>query len=73
MFLSKIWFVKTSTRVVKYESQVVKSNPAQDFWHFNVSGNIVTKGLTRPSHKLFSLKGFIISVLLGSQLSLYLL
>ena len=27
MFSAKIWFVKTSTRIVKYESQVVKSNP----------------------------------------------
>ena len=27
VFSAKIWFVKTSTRVVKYESQVVKSNP----------------------------------------------
>ena len=27
MFFSKIWFVKTSTRIMKYESRVVKSNP----------------------------------------------
>ena len=26
---AKIWFMKTSTRIVKYESRVVKSNPAQ--------------------------------------------
>ena len=29
MFSSKIWFVKTSARIMKYESRVVKSNPAQ--------------------------------------------
>ena len=28
VFSAKIWFVKTSTRIVKYESRVVKSNPA---------------------------------------------
>ena len=27
MFFAKIWFVKTSTRIVKDESQVVKLNP----------------------------------------------
>ena len=27
MFSAKIWFVKTSTRIAKYESRVVKSNP----------------------------------------------
>ena len=27
VFLTKYWFVKTSTRIVKYESQVVKLNP----------------------------------------------
>ena len=27
MFFAKIWFVKTSTRLVKYKSRVVKSNP----------------------------------------------
>ena len=27
VFSTKIWFVKTSTRIVKYESRVVKSNP----------------------------------------------
>ena len=27
-FSAKIWFVKTSTRIAKYESWVVKSNPA---------------------------------------------
>ena len=26
-FLAEIWFMKTSTRIVKYESQVVKPNP----------------------------------------------
>ena len=26
-FSTKIWFVKTSTRIVKYKSQAVKSNP----------------------------------------------
>ena len=25
---AKIWFLKTSTRIMKYESKVVKSNPA---------------------------------------------
>ena len=29
MFFAKIWFVKTSTRVVKYESWVVKLNPVK--------------------------------------------
>ena len=28
MFFARIWFVKTSTRIVKYKSRVVKSNPA---------------------------------------------
>ena len=28
MFSAKIWFMKTSTRIVKYKSQVIKSNPA---------------------------------------------
>ena len=27
MFSTKIWFVKSSTKIVKYESRVVKSNP----------------------------------------------
>ena len=27
LFCVKIWFVKTSARIVKYESQVVKLNP----------------------------------------------
>ena len=27
VFFAKIWFVKTSTRIVKYESRVVKSSP----------------------------------------------
>ena len=26
---AEIWFVKTSTRIVKYESRVVKSNPVR--------------------------------------------
>ena len=29
VFLAKTWFVKTSTRIVKYESRVVKSNPVR--------------------------------------------
>ena len=29
VFLAKIWFVKLSTRIVKYESRVVKPNPAR--------------------------------------------
>ena len=29
MFFAKIWFVKTSTRVVKYESWVIKLNPVK--------------------------------------------
>ena len=27
VFYTKIWFVKTSTRIVKYKSRVVKLNP----------------------------------------------
>ena len=27
VFFAKIWFVKTSIKIVKYESRVVKSNP----------------------------------------------
>ena len=27
VFFAKIWFVKTSTRIVKYDSRVVKLNP----------------------------------------------
>ena len=27
LFSTKIWFVKTSTRIVKYEPRVVKLNP----------------------------------------------
>ena len=30
VFSAKIWFVKTLTRIVKYESRVVKSNPTKD-------------------------------------------
>ena len=29
MSFAKIWFVKTSTRIIKYESRVVKSNPVR--------------------------------------------
>ena len=29
MFFAKIWFVKTLTRIVVYESRVVNSNPGQ--------------------------------------------
>ena len=28
MFSTKVWFVKNSSRIVKYESRVFKSNPA---------------------------------------------
>ena len=31
-FSAKIWFVETSTRIVKYESQVIKSSPG--YHHF---------------------------------------
>ena len=31
MFSAKIWFVKTLTRIVKYESQVIKSNPVGEY------------------------------------------
>ena len=30
MFSPEIWFVKTSTRIMKYKSRVVKSNPVED-------------------------------------------
>ena len=32
LIFAKIWFVKTSIRIVKYESQVAKSNPGKVFW-----------------------------------------
>ena len=31
VFSAKIWFVKTLTRIVKYESQVIKSNPVLEY------------------------------------------
>ena len=34
VFFAEIWFVKTSTRIVKYESRVVKSNPGNLFQWF---------------------------------------
>ena len=48
MFSAKIWFVKTSTRIVKYQSQIIKSNPEtmQDnfflLWHFLVSNVFIS-------------------------------
>ena len=30
MFSPEIWFVKTSTRIMKYKSRIVKSNPVED-------------------------------------------
>ena len=30
VFAAKIWFMKTSARIVKYESQAVKSNPGKE-------------------------------------------
>ena len=41
VFSTKEWFVKTSTRIVKYESRVVKSNPANIRVNFEL-----TLGLT---------------------------
>ena len=32
VFSAKIWFAKMSTRIVKYESQVVKLNPRRKAW-----------------------------------------
>ena len=49
-FLQKIWFLKNSTRVVKYESWVVKLNPAwlsRFWWKINYSAP--------DPHKLFTL------------------
>ena len=37
MFTAKIRFVKTSTRIVKYKSQVVKSNPEKLLFYGTVS------------------------------------
>ena len=31
VFSAKIWFVKTLTRIVKYESQVIKSKPVGEY------------------------------------------
>ena len=31
MFSAKLWFVKTSTRIVKYESRVTISNPEEEY------------------------------------------
>ena len=38
VFFAKIWFVKTSTRIEKYESRVVKSNPTDGvyFWRMEI-------------------------------------
>ena len=50
VFSKKIWFLKNSTRVVKYESWVVKLNPAwlsRFWWKFNYSAP--------DPHKLFTL------------------
>ena len=37
VFFAKIWFLKTSTRIVKYESRVVKANPVSCSSAFGVT------------------------------------
>ena len=37
-FSAKIWFVKTSTRIVKYESRVFKLNPATVITCYSLTG-----------------------------------
>ena len=41
MFSAKIWVVKTSLRIVKYESRVVKSNPDIYFLFIRICNNIL--------------------------------
>ena len=38
VFSAKIWFVKTLTRIVKYESQVIKSNPVGEYSTYGTYG-----------------------------------
>ena len=39
MISAKIWFVKTLTSIVKYESQVIKSNPVGDYSTYGTYGS----------------------------------
>ena len=34
LFSAKLWFLKTLTRIVKYESEVIKSNPVGEYWTY---------------------------------------
>ena len=36
VFSVKIWFIKTTTRILKYKSQVVKSNPGNCYIHDSI-------------------------------------
>ena len=38
VFSAKIWFVKTLTRIVKYESRVIKSNPTGEYSTYGTYG-----------------------------------
>ena len=38
VFSAKIWFVKALTRIVKYESQVIKSNPVGEYSTYGTYG-----------------------------------
>ena len=38
VFSAKIWFVKTLTRIVKYESQVIKANPVGEYSTYGTYG-----------------------------------
>ena len=49
VFSAKVWFVKTSTRIVKYESLVVKSNPEDiKVWC------LLSSGILHVTYSLFS-------------------
>ena len=60
MFFSpKIWFVRTSTRIVKSESRVVKSNPAQIAKNitpnYKVNKFLLITGFTHKYYNLWQL------------------
>ena len=40
VFSAKIWFVKTLTRLVEYESQVIKSNPVGEYSTYRTYGGV---------------------------------
>ena len=50
VFPAKIWFMKTSTRIMKYKSRVTKSNPGTP--NFSLEKRKMVTGLTNKYHPL---------------------